>query len=133
MRTASGVDAALARAAEAHARLARRVVTAPSEPAAVLALGSAVVFHGAIERLWLLPEHPLLDPAVVAQLEEEHARLAADLELMETLWMSDARSGDLTALAGALLERLRAHVARDQRLLYRSGDTSPEERQPAGS
>lgn len=118
--TASREDQALvSRVTRAHLRLARRVAEARPTPADVLDLGTAVILHGALERRWLLALRPMLDKAAVAQLDEEHERLEDDLELLESILDTTPDSPDVSPLCAALLERLREHVARDERLLYR--------------
>jgi hypothetical protein len=103
----------------AHGRLARRLAEARPEPRDVLDLGTAVILHGALERRLLLAPSPVLDQAALAQLEEEHARLEDDLELLESILETNPDSPDVAPLCTALLERLRDHVARDDRVLYR--------------
>ncbi len=118
--TLSVSDATLvALVTRAHGRLARRLAEARPEPREVLGLGTAVVLHGALERRVLLAQSPVLDQAAVAQLDEEHARLEEDLELLESILEASPDSPDVGPLCGALLERLREHVARDDRVLYR--------------
>ena len=117
---ASREDRALVtRVARAHVRLARRLAAAPPNPADVLDLGTAVVLHGALERRWLLSLRPMLDKAAIAQLDEEHERLEDDLDLLESIVEANPDSPDVASLCTALLERLRDHVARDERVLYR--------------
>lgn len=113
--------------ARTHRRLAERAVTGPACPAAVLNLGTAVMFHGVLEQGWLFSLNPLLDRAAIAQLSAEHERLAEDLDLLESLWTADPHSPDLAPLARALRARLQEHVARDERVLYQ-----PHVRQGAG-
>ncbi len=113
-------DAALvALVTRAHGRLARRLAEARPDPREVLDLGTAVILHGALERRILLAQAPVLDQAAVAQLDEEHARLEEDLELLESILASNPDSPDVESLCDALLGRLRGHVARDDRVLYR--------------
>lgn len=111
--------ALVSRVNRAHERLVRRLAEARPRPADVLNLGTAVVLHGALERRWLLDLRPVLDRAVVAQLDDEHERLADDLELLESILNANADSPDVGPLCSALLERLREHTARDERVLYR--------------
>lgn len=103
----------------AHERLARRLAEARPDPREVLDLGTAVVLHGALERRVLLAQAPVIDQAALAQFDEEHARLADDLELLESILDTAPDSPDVAPLCRALLDRLRGHVARDDRVLYR--------------
>jgi hypothetical protein len=83
----------------------------------VLAFGAEVLAFVASEQPALFPLLPLLDPAARAELELEHARLAEDLELLTSLVDTAADSADAGELAAALARRMRAHIARDGRLL----------------
>jgi hypothetical protein len=117
---ASREDRALVtRVARAHVRLARRLAEARPRPADVLDLGTAVILHGALERRWLLALRPMLDKAAIAQFDQEHERLDDDLDLLESIVEANPDSPDVASLCTALLERLREHVARDERVLYR--------------
>lgn len=120
LEVASREDQALvSRVTRAHVRLARRLAQARPRPADVLDLGTAVILHGALERRWLLALRPMLDQAAIAQLDQEHERLDDDLELLESILDASPDSPDVGPLCAALLERLREHVARDERVLYR--------------
>jgi hypothetical protein len=104
-----------------HQDLAERVAEGSWESVgAVLSLGAAVLLHGALERLAILPGHPLLDPAVVRDLEDEHDRLADDLRTLGELWRTSPSSPDVPPLADALYRHLGEHLQRDARLLYGS-------------
>jgi hypothetical protein len=111
--------ALVSRVVHAHQRLMRRLATAKPNPADVLNLGTAVILHGTLERRWLIGLRPLLDRAAAAQLDEEHVRLEEDLELLESIFETCPDSPDVGPLCGALLDRLREHVDRDERVLYR--------------
>lgn len=117
---ARGDGAVWGQAAREHRRLARRAGDTPdSDFAAVLALGLAVSMHGVVEQIGLYAANRFLDPSVVERLREEHRRLADDLAFFEQLLGSKPDSEDLPALSQALLQRLRVHLERDERLLYR--------------
>jgi hypothetical protein len=104
-----------------HQDLAERVAEASGECVGeVLNLGSAVLLHGALERLAVLPRLHLLDPAVVRELEVEHARLADDLRTLGELWRTTPTSPDVQSLSDAVFRHLREHLRRDARMLYGS-------------
>lgn len=98
--------------------LDRSALLAPTNVDAILDLGTAVVLHGLLEPGLTTGLTSLIDESVVAQLAEEHDRLSDDLQLLESLWTQERNSPDLADLSGALLDRLRRHVGRDQRLYY---------------
>lgn len=105
--------------ARLHQELAERAAYGSWESVgAVLNLGTAVLLHGTLERWLLHPSHRLLDPAVIRELDGEHARLADDLETLDDLWRSSPGSPDVEVLAEALFRRLRDHLERDERTLY---------------
>jgi hypothetical protein len=105
--------------ARAHGGLARRAAAADSlAPASVLDLGAAVLFHGAVERELLFPVSPFLASEVQTEDAARHAQLADDLALLESLIDTDPDSPDVGILASALLARLKAHIARDDRVFY---------------
>lgn len=104
-----------------HQDLAERTAEAQGEcVGAVLNLGAAVLLHGALERLAVLPSLHLLDPAVVRELEVEHARLADDLRTLGELWRTSPTSPDVRSLSEAIFRHLREHLRRDARMLYGS-------------
>jgi hypothetical protein len=86
---------------------------------AVLNLGAAVLLHGLLEPTHLGAILRLVDPTVRFELQQEHAGLESDLALLAELNRSGDATEDSEALAGALLVRLRNHVQRDERTLYR--------------
>jgi hypothetical protein len=75
--------------------------------------------HGLLEPAVLSPVLRLVDPAVRESLRDEHAALRDDLALLAELHRDGAQNDDAEALAGALHARLREHVDRDERTLYR--------------
>ena len=93
--------------------------TASEDIQAVLSLGAAVLAHGSLERLHLERVLRLVDPSVLRELGQEHQRLQEHLELLRELQQSEPGSEDVAILAAALLERLREHIDRDERTLYR--------------
>jgi hypothetical protein len=110
----------LQESAEEHRKLlARAQHTSGAEVDAVLNLGRAVLLHGVLERSHLYAANQYLARAVVEQFTADHARLAADLGLLEDFRQSDPESPDLVALSDALLSRLLEHLERDDRTLYR--------------
>jgi hypothetical protein len=110
----------LQQSAEEHRQLLVRARhTTGSEVDAVLNLGRAVLLHGILERSHIYAANQYLADAVVEQFTADHARLAADLGLLEELRQSDPESPDLVVLSGALLARLLEHLERDERTLYR--------------
>ena len=103
-----------------HRRLLGRAAhTHGNNVAAVLNLGVAVLVHGAIEPLLLEPVLRWVDPTVRNELEDEHASLERDLRFLEEMSLSEPGSDDTTTLSEAILDRLRRHVLRDERTLYR--------------
>lgn len=93
--------------------------TTSDDVQAVLNLGAGVVLHGSLEPAHLQEVLRFVDPTVLRTLTIEHEQLAADLDLLEELAETEPDSEDVRLLAAALLERLRAHLARDERTLYR--------------
>ena len=89
-------------------------------PAAVLDIGAAVIFHGALETYWGMVNESILDGSVLSKLAEEHSQLADDLEFLETLLDTNPESDDIKSLCLALREHLQTHLERDQRLFYQS-------------
>ncbi len=102
-----------------HQELERRAAGSGWESVdAVLNLGAAVLLHGVLERLVIHPNHVLLDPAVIQQLNTEHRRLTHHLQTLEELRQSDPTSPDLPPLAEAVFHRLQEHLRRDSRTIY---------------
>ena len=94
-----------------------RLALVEKNPAAVLDAGREVLAFAAIEERLLFPILPLLDPVARAELSIEHEHLADDMQLLESLITGSPESPDVAALASALADRLRAHLARDGRLI----------------
>lgn len=93
--------------------------TSASDPQAVLNLGAGVVLHGSLEGFHLARVLRLADPAVVVELEADHARLHKDLLFLREQAAAGADGEELRQLSTGLLEALRRHLDRDQRTLYR--------------
>jgi hypothetical protein len=96
--------------------------TSPDDVQAILNLGSAVLLHGLLEPACLQAVLRIVDPAVRQQLNDDHDGLRADLALLAELHRGEeaaGEAGDTQALAAALHARLRQHVERDDRTLYR--------------
>lgn len=92
--------------------------TESSRPAAVLDLGAAVVSHSKhVEGLW--GQHPFIEEIVAEEISAEHRQIDEDLELLANLSQSDPESTDIVPLASALLERIRALLEREERVLYK--------------
>lgn len=83
----------------------------------VLKVGTAVLEFAEREEAVFFPLLPLLDPAAKADLGGEHGQLAEDLELLDSLVTTTPESPDVGILAEAIARRMRAHIARDGRLL----------------
>lgn len=83
----------------------------------VLKVGAAVLDFAGREEAVFFPLLPLLDPAAKAELGGEHGQLAEDLELLDWLLRTTPDSADIGILADAIARRMRAHIARDGRLL----------------
>ena len=87
-------------------------------PSSVLNLGAAVASHSMIvARLWEL--HPFIEDIVAEEIAAEHLRIDQDLELLETLSRSAPDSTDIGPLASALLDRIRALLEREDRVLFK--------------
>ncbi len=83
----------------------------------VLKVGAAVLGFAEREEAVFFPLLPLLDPAARAELGGEHEHLADDLDLLASLVDGTPDSPDVAILADAIARRMRAHIARDGRLL----------------
>lgn len=116
LATRSATDRA---AAQHRALLELAASTRPENIEAVLNLGAAVLMHGLLEPAVLEPVLRLVDPSVREALRDEHTALADDLALLAELHRDGSQAADAEALAGALHARLREHLARDERTLYR--------------
>lgn len=96
--------------------------TDSSDVAAVLALGTAVLLHGSLEPAHLSRALSLADPVVREELRSDHSILDESLRLLGELQESEPGSPDVDALAAAVLARVRAHLERDDRTLYRAAN-----------
>ena len=108
-------------AAHAHRRLvARAHATDRRDTAAVYNLAVAVLIHAELERCAVFGRARYISSELQQTLDGEHAALAEALGLMEELAAGDADAGDLEALCGAVCDRIRRHVERDDRVIYGS-------------
>lgn len=108
------------RVQELHQRLLERAKeTSASDFDAVLNLGAAVLLHGTLEATHLDLVWNWVDPNVRVELENEHGELAHDLDFLTELSQTDPGSEDLILTAKALSRRLKRHIERDERILYR--------------
>lgn len=122
-------ESVLDEAARQHRVLIERAAaTRWEDVAAVLNLGSAVALHAVVERAVVSPASKYLSAAVVQQLMADHDRLAEELGCLDELSRlashdgsppASGSGGDLHAMSRAVLERLRSHLKRDERVLYR--------------
>lgn len=120
MKASEPQDAAHLEVAGLHrwlADLARD--TPPVDVPAILNLGAAVVLHGILEPCHLGRVLRLVDPAVAADLEADHARLHKDLVFLHEQAHAGGDLQEQRELAAGLLEALRRHLDRDERTLYR--------------
>lgn len=121
-------ESILDEAARQHRELIERAAeTRWENVAAVLNVGSAVTLHGVLERSVIYPASKYLSAAVVQQLIADHKRLAEELGCLDELSRLASREtrpsppevgDDLQAMSRAMLERLRSHLVRDERVLY---------------
>ncbi len=104
-----------------HRSLLRRLqVDRELSPEAVLDIGAAVLFHGALEECSATANASIIDETVLKNLAAEHGQIADDLEFLETFYETTPESDDVDSLCLALRERLRSHIERDERLFYES-------------
>jgi hypothetical protein len=106
-------------AAQHHALSELAAATSPGNVEAVLNLGAAVLMHALLEPAVLDPVLRLVDRSVRESLRDEHVALGDDLALLAEIHRGGDPGGDAEILASALHARLTAHVARDERTLYR--------------
>jgi hypothetical protein len=107
----------IGRLMELQHRLEARTSGLGASAAEVLEVGVAVLDFAEREEAFFFPLLPLLDPAAKAELGGEHEQLAEDLELLDWLVKTTPDSADVGILAEAIARRMRAHIARDGRLL----------------
>ena len=70
-----------------------------------------------VGRLW--DRHPFIEELVTEEISAEHGRIDDDLDLLESLSGSAVGSSDIDPLAEALIERMRALLEREERVLFR--------------
>jgi hemerythrin-like domain-containing protein len=86
---------------------------------ATLSLGAAIRVHQVM--LELIPERlrSVADEEVIAELRAEERSLGENLDYLKSLYAAEPDSPDVDALAAALLERIRQHLDRSDRVLFR--------------
>ena len=100
--------------------LEARIHDLEADPRQVLEVGSALLAFAAREDEAFDTLAPLLDPAVEAELSDEHRQFAEDLELLQWLLQTTPESPDVAILTTSLIRRMRRHIDRDGRLLSRA-------------
>jgi DNA-binding FadR family transcriptional regulator len=115
--------------------LEARIHDLEADPRQVLEVGSALLAFAAREDEAFDTLAPLLDPAVEAELSDEHRQFAEDLELLEWLLQTTPDSPDVAMLSASLIPRMRQHIDRDGRLLsqaavLREGQNGRRRRSP---
>ena len=111
---------ALKRLAPANARLLARAKRTSGESAdAVLNLGAGIVFLNQMTNCLVGSLESLLDEAVQQQLAADERDLAENLDHLDVLCDTEPDSADIAALATALVERMREHLERKDRVVFR--------------
>ena len=100
--------------------LEARIHDLHASPRETLVVGAALLAFAAREGEAFSALTPLLDPAVQAELETEHQRIAEDLELLDWLLQTSPMSPDVSVLNASLVRRMHLHICRDGRLLSRA-------------
>lgn len=104
----------------ANARFLHRAFrTDEASVAAVLNLGVGVVLLDQMTQCMMDSLTPLLDEGVLDRLAADEQDLSENLDHLDSLSATDPHSPDVNALAGALIERIRAHLERKDRVIYR--------------
>jgi hypothetical protein len=93
--------------------------TGDDQVQAIITLAAAVLLHGALEPAHLGGILRFVDPAVFAELANEHASLAEDIVCLRELRADDPASEDARLLSAAIRRRVVANLERDERVLYR--------------
>lgn len=110
----------LSRLAEAHRSLLSRARTTECACVdATLSLGVALELHRAMIGFFPEPARAFLDENVVAEIDAEGGRIAENLAHLASLRESDPASSEIEPLAAALLRRMRAHLERHDRAVFR--------------
>lgn len=110
----------LLRLAEAHRSLLSRArATECHCPDATLGLGVALELHRAM--MGLVPDsaRAFLDENVVDELDAEGESIAENLAHLASLSESEPGASEIDPLAAALLRRIRAHLERYDRAVFR--------------
>jgi hypothetical protein len=100
--------------------LEARIHDLEADPRQVIEVGGALLAFAAREDEAFDTLAPLLDPAVEAELSDEHRQFAEDLELLQWLLQTTPESPDVAILTTSLIRRMRQHIDRDGRLLSRA-------------
>lgn len=100
--------------------LEARIHDLEPDPRQVIEAGGALLAFAAREDEAFDTLAPLLDPAVEAELSDEHRQFAEDLELLQWLLHTTPESPDVAILTTSLIRRMRQHIDRDGRLLSRA-------------
>jgi hypothetical protein len=116
---------AIAELLDMQRSLAARTRDLAGDASAVLRTGREVLTFAEREEAAFFPLLPLLDPAALAELGDEHQQLADDLDLLESLVTTTPDSPDVAVLADALARRMASHIARDGRLLAQAARMAP--------
>lgn len=105
---------------EEQRELEARIHALHGGPREALDIGEAVLSFAEREDEAFSALAPFLDPAVHAELAEEHRQIAEDRELLDWLLRTAPASPDIAVLTASLIERMRRHISRDGRLLARA-------------
>lgn len=114
------IEETLSRVTDAHSALLERCrrVERPSVDVA-LSLGAAVRVHQVMVELIPEPLRSFADEGILAELGVEERRLEENLDYMKSLSEAEPDSRDVRELAEALVERMRQHLERSDRVFFR--------------
>jgi hypothetical protein len=110
----------LSRVAGAHAALldeSRRIERSSVD--VTLSLGAALRLHQVMLELIPDPLRSFANEEIVAELGIEERGLAENLDYLKSLHAAEPNSPDVNPLAAALLDRIRQHLERSERVLFR--------------
>lgn len=111
----------LSRVAGAHAALldeSRRIERSSVD--VTLSLGAALHLHQVMLELIPDPLRSIASEEIVAELGIEQRSLAENLDYLRSLHAAEPDSPDVEPLAAALLDRIRQHLERSDRVLFRA-------------